>query len=64
MRHSNIAVTSIYVHSNPETVRIKTKDLWNDLLAYDTVPLVDREAMLVIQHNLILWLVRTEVYNM
>lgn len=32
LRHSNIAITSIYTHSNPDSLRAMTKSLWWDLI--------------------------------
>lgn len=32
LRHSNIAVTSVYVHSNPEVVKKQSKHLGNDMI--------------------------------
>lgn len=39
MRHSNIAVTSVYVHSNPEVVKKKSQFLGQDFLEQNDVAL-------------------------
>lgn len=56
LRHSNIAVTSIYVHSNPEVVKTKTQSLGSDLLSYQRFALTEEEHTLSVMHSLLLHL--------
>jgi Site-specific recombinase XerD len=52
--HSNIAVTSIYLHSNPETVKSKSLSLGEDLLSYSKYKVADENNLVPILHSLLL----------
>ena len=55
LRHSNITVTSVYVHSNPEVVKKKSQFLGQDLLQHTNVSKALNWEVLGIMHLLLLY---------
>src|SRR5690606_29090686 len=56
LRHSNISVTSIYVHSNPEAVKAQTKSLGSEFLPDNAFTITNDGNTLAIMHHLLLHL--------
>lgn len=54
LRHSNITITSIYVHSNPEVVKKKSQYLWDDLLQITDGASLQTWEIFLTMHSLLL----------
>jgi hypothetical protein len=64
LRHSNIVVTSGYVHSNPETVKKKSQFLWDDLLQHISSEEFSTGSLFTVMHSLVLSLLtKNDIIN-